>query len=185
MKEIWKDIKGYEGLYQISNYGRVKSMKRYVQGYRKDLRNEMILKAENHNGYKKIILTKDRYRKKFFVHRLVAMAFIPNPNNYPIINHKDENRSNNCVENLEWCTHEYNLNYGNRNKKLSELMPKVLHSKAVLQIDKNTGQIINEFSSCREAARQIGKRNASSSICDCCLQKKYRNSAYGYIWRYK
>lgn len=185
MKETWKDIKDYEGLYQISSWGRVKSMKRYAQGHgTKDLRNEMILKTENQNGYKRIVLTKDRYRKKFSVHRLVAEAFIPNPNNYPIINHKDENRSNNCVDNLEWCTHEYNTNYGNCRKKLSEVMTNGKLSKAVLQIDKNTGQVINEFPSCNEAARQLGKRN-SSPICECCLQKTHFNSAYGYLWRYK
>lgn len=104
--EIWKDIEGYEGIYQISNYGRIKSF----------YKNEgKILKNEIRNTYKIIQLTKDKKRKSFQIHRLVAKAFIPNSNNYKIVNHKDFNRENNDVDNLEWCTQKYNVNYSKIN----------------------------------------------------------------------
>lgn len=118
-KEIWKDIKNYERFYQISNLGNIKNY-----------RNKLLQPRINKSGYNRVILHKDKHGKEFLVHRLVAEAFIPNPNNLPCINHKDENKANNCVENLEWCTQKYNSNYGNirikqhntrlKNKKLKE-----------------------------------------------------------------
>lgn len=110
-KRIWKDIEGYEGIYQISNLGEVKILKtkKIKKPYfRKNCKYEMIN------------LNKNKTQKSFLVHRLVAKTFIPNPNNYPIINHKDENKLNNCVENLEWCTQKYNLNYGTVKGRISE-----------------------------------------------------------------
>ena len=117
MKEEWRDIKGYEGKYKISNLGRVKSLKDSKGNYR-----EKILKHRNNCGYLYVDLYKNSRGKTYQVHRLVAEAFIPNPNNLPCVNHKDENPSNNCVENLEWCTTKYNANYGTRNKRVSEKM---------------------------------------------------------------
>lgn len=116
MQEIWKDVKGYEGLYQVSNLGRVKSLtgnKKNYGIYGK------ILKGINNRNYLRVSLSKNGKPKIISIHRLVAETFIPNPNNYPYINHKDENPSNNCVDNLEWCTPDYNTNYGSRNKKIS------------------------------------------------------------------
>ena len=100
LMEEWKDIKGYEGLYKISNKGRVYNIK---------LKRFM---GHESNKYMCVELGKDGKYKNYKVHRLVAQAFIPNPDNLPFINHKDENKLNNCVENLEWCTREYNVNYG-------------------------------------------------------------------------
>ena len=114
MNEEWRDIKGYEGKYQVSNLGRVKSLnynKTGVEGY---------IAAENSRGYLRVGLSKKGKRKMFSVHRLVAETFIPNPNNYSQVNHKDENKQNNKVDNLEWCTPKYNSNYGTHNKKISE-----------------------------------------------------------------
>lgn len=128
MKEIWKDIKGYEGLYQISNLGRIKSLERKIirQHSTTMLLKEKILKQQNMNGYKIVRLSKNNTIKQYLVHRLVAVAFIKNPNNYKEINHKDEDKSNNKLDNLEWCSHNYNINYGtgNERRKQTELKTK-------------------------------------------------------------
>ena len=110
MKEIWKDIKGYEGLYQISNTGKIKSLERYKDNHsKKQLVKEKIRKQIiSKTGYYTCMLTKNGNLKLFKVHRIVAEAFIPNPNNYPIINHIDGNKLNNNVSNLEWCTRSEN-----------------------------------------------------------------------------
>lgn len=124
-QETWKDIENYEGLYQVSNLGRVKSLKRYINcdakitsghganrtGY---WRQDTILKEVNRSGYKYVMLCRDKHHKSYAIHRLVAQAFIPNPNNLPQVNHKDEDKSNNVVDNLEWCTDLYNKQYGTR-----------------------------------------------------------------------
>lgn len=100
MTEIWKDIEGYEGEYMVSNLGNVKSLK-YGR--------ERIMNAKIIGGrYKQVALSKDGYRKVFSIHRLVAKAFIPNPNNYEFVNHKNWDREDNSVNNLEWCTRQYN-----------------------------------------------------------------------------
>ena len=112
MKEVWKDIKGYEGLYQISNYGNVRSLdKIIVDKYKKYLMKGKQLKLNIRNTYYVINLVKNKKRKSFQVHRLVAEAFLSNPNNYKIVNHKDENPLNNNVDNLEWCTQKHNVNH--------------------------------------------------------------------------
>lgn len=111
MKEIWKDIPEFEGLYQVSNLGKVKSFQGSTK-YGKP--KEMILRpCLINSGYHVVTLySKNRTKRKFQVHRLVAEAFIQNPNNLPCVNHKDENKINNSVNNLEWCTYQYNNNYG-------------------------------------------------------------------------
>ena len=117
MKEEWKDIKGYEGLYQVSNLGRVKSL-----GNNKSKKEKILDPKPNMYGYKEVRLSKEGKRKPYKVHRLVAIYFIPNPNNYKEVNHKDEDKTNNHVSNLEWCDRKYNINYGTRNKKASDSM---------------------------------------------------------------
>lgn len=108
MEEIWKNIENYPN-YQISNYGTVKN-----------LHNKCLKPYKDIWGYLRVTLSNNGKVKHYKIHRLVAEAFIPNPNNLPQINHKDENRLNNCVDNLEWCTAKYNSNYGNMGKKLSK-----------------------------------------------------------------
>lgn len=114
MKEIWKDIPGYECLYQVSNLGSVRSLDRTVKKAGQPdayLKGREIKQFTDHKGYRVVTLSKDCKLKQIKVHRLVLMAFIPNPDNLPQVNHKDGNKKNNCVENLEWCTNDYNSNH--------------------------------------------------------------------------
>ena len=172
--EIWKKIKNYENLYEISNHGKVKSVKRIIK--RKKTGNlpikERILKPSiNVSGYKTVALSKNDKRKIIPIHRLVAQAFISNPKNLPCVNHKDENKLNNYVDNLEWCTVKYNNNYGTKKDKVS---------KKVIQYDKNKN-IIKEWNSIIDVQR-ISNINRSNII-QCCKGK--RKSAGGYVWEYK
>lgn len=114
MIEIYKDIPGYEGLYQVSNLGNVKSLKNYHKTIKSTILKSFIIR-----GYYRVELYKNGIGKQLFVHRLVAMTFIPNPNNHPQVNHKDENKLNNSVDNLEWCTAKYNINYGTGRSRMA------------------------------------------------------------------
>lgn len=178
MEEIWKDIKGYESLYQVSNLGRIKSLERKVKNtscsYR-TIKQKILNCGKCIAGYYYIILYKKQIKKPFRIHRLVAEAFIPNPNNYPCVNHKDENKENNVWTNLEWCTHKYNMNYGTSIKRMSEK-----HKKKVIQYTKNN-EFVEEFNSLKEASDKIGIN--SSSIMRCCKNKQ--KTCGGYIWKYK
>ena len=182
MEEIWKDIEGYEDLYQVSNMGRVRRLTRNRRGKNNSLNpiQGRILKLETSSGYKRIRLYKNNKGKHFQIHRLVAMAFIPNPDNLPQVNHKDENRINNRVDNLEWCTQEYNINYGTGNKKrgLSNTNGKL--SKPVLQYTLE-GIFIKEWKSTMDVQRNLGFYHANISVC-CRGKQAY---AYGFLWKYK
>ena len=130
LNEVWKDISNYEGCYQVSNYGRIKSVKRIVKSPR-GVRtvNERILKLSiDKYGYKTLVLHKEGHKndKHFTVHRIVALHFVNNPNNYPCVNHKDENKINNFYENLEWCTVDYNNKYNQRQEKINIKLRKEL-----------------------------------------------------------
>ena len=168
MEEIWRDIKGYEGYYQVSNIGSVKSLERTVRNGRgyKIIPEKILEGYDNGNGYLYVKLCKEGKRNQYRINRLVAMAFIPNPNNLPEVNHKDENPKNNCVDNLEWCTRQYNVEYSK--------------AKAVIGINKVSGLIV-EFPSAHEAERTLGINN--SHIIACCKGKRYK-SAGGYYWQY-
>lgn len=193
MKEIWKDVPGYEGLYQVSNLGRVKSLSRYVNGRKplvKPLK-ERILKFWNNRGYLCVRLCPNpKVRKCIGIHRLVAFAFIPNPNDYPEIDHIDGNPSNNNVENLRWVTHRQNeLNPITRerisNSRIGEKNPiygkrgKEIHNaKAVVRIDQNGEE--KYYDSIADAARDNNIRQSGISGCLCGKNK----TSGGYVWRY-
>ena len=171
--EEWRDILGYEGLYQVSNEGRVKRL------YRSK---ERILKLRDIRGSFRIWLYKDKQVKTFGIHRLVAQAFLPNPDNLSEVNHKDENKYNNHVENLEWCDRLYNLNYGTRNQRIACSHINGKDSKKVLQLTLNN-EVVAEWPSVREIERQTGWRNGN--ICSCCRNEPHHKTAYGYKWQYK
>lgn len=144
-EEIWKPIEGYEGLYEVSNLGRVKSLNYKHTGQEKIMKT--LLKR---TGYCRASLRKDNISKDWSVHRLVANAFIENPENLPEVNHKDENPSNNCVENLEWCDHKYNVNYGTAIKRRAEKL-----STPIKCLDLETNKT-TYFSSINEAGKVLG-----------------------------
>ena len=123
MEEEFRDVKGYEGLYQVSNIGRVKSLGNGNSTCPYFLK-ERILSTTKRRNYLAVTLSKQGKRKMYSLHRLVAETFIPNPNNYPCVNHLDENKQNNSVDNLEWCTYKYNCNYGTRNERISKALTK-------------------------------------------------------------
>lgn len=164
VNETWKDIDGYDGMYKISNLGNVYSLytkKILSQGTRKD-------------GYKYVILNKNGKKKYKTIHRLVAEAFICNPCNLPCVNHKDENPSNNNVDNLEWCTWKYNATYNDVHLKRNEHMKKTVYA-----YDKNAC-LIGIYTSTRDAANKLNSQ--SGNISDAC-NKNYR-TCNGYLVSY-
>lgn len=193
MKEIWKTIIGYEELYQISNYGDVKSLKRDRNNQYNN--QEIILKKlKTHDGYLFVNLYKNGKREAKKIHRLVAEAFLLDKTNFKSmphedrskidinkleINHKDENKQNNCVDNLEWCTNLYNSNYGNRNKKIKS-SKKNQNGKQIEQYDLN-----NNFIKVWESSMEIERTEKifHQNIINCCKRKS--KTAGGYIWKYR
>lgn len=180
--EVWKPIPKYEGIYQVSNFGRVKSLNRWVtcKNGNRQRRKERILKLrKNRGGYLIVGLHQHGEMNTFKVHRLVAQAFVPNPNHYSQVNHKDENKMNNKMENLEWCTVKYNNNYGTRIQRRAVTQTNGLQSKPVNQYDLQ-GKLLRRWPSLRECRRH-GLSNAS--ISKCCHGKQ--RTAYGCIWKFE
>ena len=168
MKEIWKDIKGYEGIYKISNYGKVKRL-----AGKWSVNERMRKTSKDKDGYEQVVLNKNGKPTTFKIHKLVAINFLENPNNYICVNHKDEDKSNNYVDNLEWCSVAYNNSYGSR---------KYLNCKKVICI--NTGEI---FSSTREAEEKTGINHAGISRNCRGIYKtsgKHHLTGENLVWRY-
>lgn len=176
MQEVWKDIKDYEGSYQVSNLGRIKRIALYTNQYKKQWKSNKILNT-NHTdlrGYCHVVLCKDGISHCYKVHRLVAQAFIPNPDNLPQINHIDGNKVNNSVDNLEWCTASENMYHSYR-----KLHRKSAVAKKINQYDLNNN-FIKTWLSSAEIEKHLGVNH--SNIASCC--KNIRNTAGGFIWRY-
>lgn len=165
MEEIWKDVKGFEGVYQVSNNGRVRSLRRNI----------ILRQGITRKGYKMVILCTNNIPKNYSIHRLVAEAFLPNPNNLHFVNHKDENKTNNCVDNLEWCTPEHNCNHGTRNERISKSQKKKKVSQYTLD-----GTLIKTYEGMNIAAKETNSN--CSKISRCCKNK--RKTHNGFIWKY-
>lgn len=162
--EEWRSIEGYPN-YQVSNMGRVKSLNYSRTGEEGILKN-----CKNNRGYLQVFLCKNSKQKCYLVHRLVAQAFLDNPNNFPEINHKDEDKINNQLTNLEWCDNKYNMNYGTRTERTQ---------KPILQFTKN-GEFIRKWESGTQIERELGFHQ--SHISSCCKGKI--KTSYGFVWMY-
>ena len=195
MQEIWKEIKGYEKLYAISNFGNVKSLKKSWITYNYKSKThytitteERILKPSiSKCGYKQINLSKNDKKSGKLIHRLVAETFIPNIDNKKCVNHKDGNKLNNNVENLEWCTYKENsIHAWKNNLQKSYLKGKYGKShnlsKSVIQYDLK-GNFIKEWDCISDVTREL--KIDSGRITKCCKKQKYCHSAGGYKWEYK
>jgi hypothetical protein len=181
VKEVWKNISGYEGLYEVSSLGRVRSLphKVYNKLIGEYISKEKILKQGSLvRGYKGVGLYKNGKEKTQKVHRLVAEAFIPNPNNYPEVNHKNEDTSDNRVTNLEWCTSKYNSNYGTRTQRIAQKNLNRNKSKRVLQLDLS-GNLIHVWPSASETQRNGFSQGNVSACC-----RGERKTHKGYKWQY-
>ena len=176
-KEEWIPVVGYEGLYMVSNLGRVKSLNYKRTGKEKIL--TPVTNKKDKQGYYRVPLSKNGEKKNVLVHILVAEAFIPNPLNLPEVNHIDENTLNNNVDNLEWCTKKENANHGTRNQRISEKMTNGKQSKQVRQKNLD-GDIVKDWPSTMEIERQLGFSN--KHISRCCRGE--RKKSHGFLWEY-
>jgi hypothetical protein len=170
MEEIWKDISNYNGKYQVSNLGNVSRVgKRVLKPQRRGHGYLSVWLYDGHN-----------HGKQVSVHRLVAMAFIPNPNNFPEVNHIDENKQNNRADNLEWCSHGYNSTFGTKVERTARTNKNGKKSRAICQYSLS-GELIAVFPSLQDAGRNW---YSAGNICKCANQDPHYSHAYGYVWRY-
>lgn len=191
MEEIWKDIEGYEGLYQVSNLGNVKSLdcrvnfKDNSQNYKRLKKGKILKKTINTKGYYYVNLSKQSKVKNIKIHRLVANAFVSNPNNYNIVNHIDGNKLNNRFDNLEWCTFSHNnkeaykqgLKTPTWKNKIDKLHPL---SKPIYQYDLE-GNFIKRWDNANQIKRNLGF--VAENIRNCCNGR--RKKAHNFIWKYE
>lgn len=185
-KEIWRDIPTYLGIYQASNFGRIRTYPKPVSCYNSigqdvsmTLGGDILQQTQNNNGYYYVVLTVNGKANRIGVHRLVSMAFIPNPDCLPIVNHKDENPTNNNVENLEWCTYKYNSNYGTSRERQSK-KKRQFHKKKIemLTVDNVPLRIFNNFVEIEEYFQRGDLHANLIAVC-----KGRRNTCMGYKWR--
>ena len=176
--EVWKDIKGYEGRYQVSNMGRVRSLERIFidkRGHKQHVKGRILKQEMTRNGYLRVVLSEVCGNNKHSaVHRLVCETFLQNPENKPEVNHINEDKSDNRACNLEWVTAKENSNHGTRNARSAKAL-----SKPVGQYTRD-GELVKVWKSTREVERQLGF--SSGNICNVANGKK--KTAYGYVWKY-
>lgn len=176
--EEWLSIEGYEGLYEVSNLGRVKSLRDNKGNYRE----KILSQCDNGNGYLMVVLCKYGKMQTCKVHRLVANAFIPNPNNFPTVNHKDEDKTNNCVDNLEWMNMKQQVNHGTaQQRRTAKTDWKAIaekNSKRVYQYDKNHNLI-----KIWESTMEVGRNGFNQGHVAACCRGELKTHR-GYIWSY-
>lgn len=176
-ESAWAPVKGYEGLYEVSTNGEVKSL-----NYNRTGKEKVLKPGKSRGGYLRVFLYKNGECKPHSVHRLVAEAFLDNPENLPCVNHKDENPSNNNVNNLEFCSYQYNINYGTAIQRRVEKQINGKKSKPVIALDPKTGIVVAEFHSAREAGRNGFNQGDVSA---CCRGDKGYKTHKGLIWCFK
>lgn len=188
MEEIekWRDIPSYLGSYQASNLGRIRTYPKEVYCYNANgddvkmtIGGEILSPFTTKKGYKRVQLSDKGICTPQFVHRLVAMAFIPNPNGYPIINHKDENPSNNRADNLEWCTQQYNVNYGTAQERKGKAKRKT--SEKTIGMFSLDDKLLKTFKNFVEIEEYMQRGNLHGNIIAVC--KGRRNQCLGYKWK--
>lgn len=177
MKEFWKDVVGYEGLYSVSSKGRIKT-----HSWERTGKSRILKQRANPGGYLGVCLYKNGVVKSVMSHRIVASAFLPNPNNLPCVNHKNEKKSDNRVENLEWCTYGYNNSYNGKGYRVRQSVKKngcIYGGLPVYQCLLD-GTIVKRFDSMNQARIATGIRHIS----ECCKGGTRYATAGGYMWRY-
>lgn len=180
--EVWKPVKGYEDRYEVSNLGRVRSKDMVLPCVANGVettrvRHGVIRKPhKGHTGYDYVMLRDKEHTRNYRMHRLVAEAFVPNPDYLPEVNHKDEDKSNNRADNLEWCTSSYNHRYGSTIERAADKI-----RRPVFQLSMN-GDLICTYKSVTEAAEKVG--TSTNRISGCCQGKRGYKTAGGYRWRY-
>lgn len=182
MEEIWKPVVGYEGFYEVSNIGRVRSLARIVEcndGRKRKIKDRILKGSSYSGGYSGVTLHKDGCTKTANIHRIVAEAFVPNPLEKEEVNHKDENPSNNHASNLEWVTHKENLNYGTRQERARKAIVEA-QGRAVWQLSRD-GELVAEYESLSAACNATGTHVPNIVKC----AKGIYKTAGGYIWKYK
>ena len=187
MEEIWKDIPGYEKYYMASTLGRIKSKDRVIKTVLKGKeikyikRGRIMTPCLNSGKYLGLPINTDKLKKSENVHRLIAITFLPNPNNLPCVNHKDENKLNNCVDNLEWCTYQHNNVQKNRlAKSLETFNANPKNRRKVYQYTKD-GAFIKEYESVKEATKEMGLKHSSGIYLSCNHNNCY---ARGFKWSF-
>ena len=190
-EEVWEDVSGYVGYYQVSTHGRVRSVDRISYGGRSHSKRQLsgvVLRQLDNKGYRLVNLHKNGHVKKVLVSRLVAEAFIDNPENKPEVNHIDEDKENNSVTNLEWATSKENANHGTRNKRISEYVKMNPHKrgfKSVLQINPDTNEVVAEFGSVKEALVAVSAGPKAGGLSNCLTGNGKNKTFKGYKWEYK
>ena len=182
--EVWKPVKGYEGIYEVSDHARVRSLDRIARSkhrngksFTRKVKGHIITQRVNNNGYMTVRLSKDGESKIHLVHRLVAVAFVPNPYELPFVNHKDDTPKNNMPDNLEWCTNQYNVTYNN-----IQYRAKATRRKAVVQMTLDD-KFVAEYESTHDAARKTGFHQGN--IAGACRGQHNLLNVYGFHWKYK
>ena len=179
IKEEWKPVDGFED-YEVSNLGNVKSLNYHRTGV------EKVLKPGTYRGYLRVCLCRNGKHKWLYVHRLVASAFLPNPEGLPEVNHKDEDKTNNIVNNIEWCSRSYNTNYGSRNERVASALTNYPDFSKPVEASRFSDfrEICLSFPSTMEAERNGYFSSNVSACCKGCFNYEGNNKYKGLFWRY-